>query len=76
MKRQKREMNVRDHMREREKAKKYFNELMPHQKHELKDQMVLGDVDYFYWFDNKRPSRSFMNELDYRITLWEDTRGY
>ena len=56
---------------EREKAQKFFKTLSPQERWELGDQLVLGDLDILYWFDGKRQTRAFMNELDYQRMLWE-----
>lgn len=64
-------MNVRDRMREREKAKKFWDGLSYSERWELGDQLVLGDLDVLHWFDGRKPSGVFMNEVDYQRLLWE-----
>jgi hypothetical protein len=64
-------MNIRERMRETEKARKFWQSLSTADRWALGDQMVLGELDYLDWFDGKRPSSAFMMELDYQRALWE-----
>ena len=57
-------------MNERQKAKDFFADLLPSERWELGDQLVLGEVDWEWWF-GKKPSRAFLDELDYQRILWE-----
>lgn len=63
---------VRDRMREREKAKRFFASLSRHDKCELGDALVLGGFDWREWLRSK-PTRTFLNELDEQRILWEIT---
>lgn len=67
-------MNTREIMAERQKAKDWFAKLSPSEVWELGDQLVLGNVDWEWWF-NKKPSRAFLNELDYQRMLWEQVQS-
>lgn len=64
-------MNVRETTREKEKAKEFWDALSHSERWELGDQLVLGDLDVLHWFDGRKPSGVFMNEVDYQRLLWE-----
>ena len=61
---------VRDRMREREKAKRFFASLSRHDRFELGDALVLGSFDWREWLHSK-PTRTFLDELDEQRILWE-----
>lgn len=62
--------SVRSRGKEREAARSFWRTLSPSERGEIGDQLVLGDVDYLYWF-GKKPSSAFLNELDRERMLWE-----
>ena len=63
-------MNVRQRIRERERARLYFKALDSFQRAEIGDQLVLGDFDWRDWFVSK-PSAVFLNALDEERINWE-----
>lgn len=65
-----RTMSVRDAMREREKAKKFWQGLSRSERGEIGDQLVRGDFDWRDWFVSK-PSSALLNEVDQLRMLWE-----
>ena len=54
------------------RARAYWEGLDAAGRWELGDQMVLGDLDYLYWF-GKKESRSFLDALDHERLLWEQS---
>jgi succinate dehydrogenase flavin-adding protein (antitoxin of CptAB toxin-antitoxin module) len=66
-------MNVREAMKQREHGCAFWESLTESERGELGDELVLGDLDLFRWFDGKRPSGAFLAEVDYRRILWEST---
>ena len=65
------EMTARDVMREKEKARKWWDALPTEHRWTLGDDLVLGEFDWRDWGFSSRPSRAFMNEVDYLRMLWE-----
>lgn len=63
-------MTVRQAGVERARGAEYFRGLSPLDKHELGDQLVLGDFDWRDWFRSK-PSSAFMNGVDAARIHWE-----
>ena len=61
---------VRRAIKEREKARKFWDRLSNAGRWELGDELVLGNVDYDRWFDGK-PSSVFLNEVDRQRMYWE-----
>lgn len=57
--------------RERERAVQFFNELSDAERWQLGDELLLGDLDVGAWFDGRRPSSVFLNEVDRLRMLWE-----
>jgi hypothetical protein len=64
-------MTVREAMREREKARKWWNALPHELRGPLGDDLVLGEFDWRDWGFESKPSRAFMNAVDYERGLWE-----
>lgn len=67
-------MTPTERRREQSKAQKFWKKLSGAERYELGDQLVLGDVDYEYWF-GERPSSVFLNELDKERLYWESEGG-
>lgn len=67
------DMSVRERMAEEESAKAYWRKLHNGDRWTLGDQLVLGDMDYEYWFGG-RPSSVFLDALDNERMNWEQTR--
>lgn len=65
------ELSVREAGREREKARAFWKSLSSYEKGMLGDELVFGAVDYLTWFDGAKPSRVFLDEVDYLRILWE-----
>lgn len=69
-------MNVRRQIAERDRARRWWNELDRAQRFELGDALVLGTFDWREWGFSSPPTAAFLNELDYQRTLWEsDVQG-
>ena len=64
-------LDVRAAGRERERARDFWRSLSAAQRWDIGDALVLGDLDLFRWFDGRRQSREFMNEIDAQRMLWE-----
>lgn len=67
-------LNVRERMREVEKARRFWNGLDRRQRDELGDAFVLGTFDWREWFDAK-PSGALLREVDELRILWEMEGG-
>lgn len=68
-------MTVREVMREKDKARKWWDALPREHRGTLGDELVLGEFDWRDWGFESRPSKVFMNEVDYLRILWECTDG-
>jgi len=66
-------MTVRETARDKAEARKWWDSLSSRDRWELGDQLVQGEFDWRDWLFNSRPSRAFMNEVDYQRMLWEDS---
>jgi hypothetical protein len=65
-------LNVRETMAERQRAREFWASLSTSEKWSIGDELVLGMLDDWAWFvDGRRPSRVFLDELDYLRVLWE-----
>lgn len=64
-------LTVRQKIKEREKATKFWAGLSNADRWTLGDQMVQGDVDWRDWGFEKRPTTTFKNELDQLRMYWE-----
>lgn len=67
---QRRAMNVRQAMRERARARSWFQGLRRDLKDALGDEFVLGTFDWRNWFD-RRPTNVFLREVERERMLWE-----
>lgn len=63
-------MNVHDTMKEREKAKRFFDALDTSARMDLGDALVLGTFDWHEWGLRTKPSSAFLNHVDYLRILW------
>jgi hypothetical protein len=59
---------------DRAAARKFWKSLSTTDRWEIGDQLVLGDLDYEWWFGERRPSAAFLDELDKERLYWEETR--
>ncbi len=64
-------LNVRQAMAERERAREFWAALSTTERWTIGDELVLGTLDDWTWFDGRRPSRVFLDELDFLRVLWE-----
>lgn len=64
-------LDVRAAMAERERARMFWATLSTAERWQIGDELVLGDLDVWAWFDGKSPSRAFLEELDHLRILWE-----
>lgn len=69
----KKTMTWREATAERKRGAEFFAGLDNAARGELGDQLVLGDVDYLWWF-GRRPSAAFLNGLDEARMGWEMKR--
>ena len=60
-----------EEQREREKAKAWWDQLSPAERHDLGDELVLGAFDWTTWGFSKAPSSTFLNEVDDLRMHWE-----
>lgn len=63
--------SVRQAIKERSRACKWFRALNTQAKWDLGDALVLGTFDWHEWGFTSKPSRAFMREVDYERMLWE-----
>lgn len=68
-------MDVRERMREEEKARAFWNGLDDACRWLLGDALVLGTFDWTEWGLNSKPSSTFLNALDHERMLWEQEQG-
>lgn len=66
-------MNVRENMHEYDKARCFWDSLDDSARHQLGDDLVLGEFDWRDWLQSK-PSHAFLRELDYLRILWESSQ--
>ena len=64
-------MNIHQRAREKDKAKKWWNQLSAPERFDLGDELVLGAFDWTTWGFNKAPSSVFLNEVDDLRMHWE-----
>jgi hypothetical protein len=64
-------MDIRQRQRERERAKKWWDDLSPPERFQLGDDFVLGCFDWGDWGFYKSPTSVFLQEVDYLRILWE-----
>jgi len=64
-------LSVREKMRETDRAKRFAASLHIADVWALRDQLVLGDLDWRDWFDTK-PSGYFLARLDEELIYRED----
>lgn len=64
-------LNIRQVAAERERARKFWAGLAVAERWQLGDELVLGCVDWWAWFDGRRPSRAFLDEVDRLRVEWE-----
>ncbi len=66
-------LTVRQRMAEKARAKKFVAELRRPERGDLMDQMVLGNVDYLWWF-TKKPTGVFLNAVFDELQYLEETQ--
>jgi hypothetical protein len=64
-------MSMKQARAEQARARRFWSSLSREDRNELGDQLVLGTFDYTDWFEGKRPSSAFLNELDRERMHWE-----
>lgn len=57
--------------REQARARKWFKGLPNGEKFDLGDQLVMGSIDWGDWGFSKKPSTTFVNEVDKERLFWE-----
>jgi len=65
--------SVREDIKTRKAARKFFSGLSVAERWDLGDALVLGGFDWREWGFRKKPSGVFMREVDYQRMLWESS---
>lgn len=64
-------MNIHQRQRERDKAKRWWDQLSTAERNDLGDDLVLGSFNWKDWGLRRSPSSVFLNEVDELRIHWE-----
>lgn len=69
-------MDVRERMKEQERAKRWLHDTAPDVRWELMDQFFNDTFDWREWGFERRPSNAFLRAVKNQLWEWEDTYGF